>query len=425
MDETMIPKIRFCGFEEPWAFRSFCSTFDLLKSNSLSRDYLNYDKGILRNVHYGDILTKYNEVLDANRDEIPYITDEEIASKYKQHCLSEGDIIIADTAEDTTTGKCVEIRNIEHASVVAGLHTMPCRPKKEFSKGYLGYYLNSDFFHSQLLPIMQGTKVVSISRSGIAEMLVRFPEALNEQAKIGDFFDQLVEMITNKHHEIEKLETVKMACLEQMFPRVGESIPQLRFKGFEGDWERKTLNDCLDISKDRNVDNRYGINDVLSVSDDFGVVNQIELLGRSYAGKSVSNYGILKHGEIVYTKSPLKSKPFGIVKYNDGPDGIVSVLYAVYIAKPGISARFIHYYFDPSWRLNNYLRPLISKGAKNTMNISDEMALTGQILIPKDIKEQDRIASFFYHLDELIAAKRQEIEKLQNIKQSLLDKMFV
>ncbi len=154
-------------------------------------------------------------------------------------------------------------------------------------------------------------------------------------------------------------------------------------------------------------------------------MNQIELLGRSYAGKSVSNYGVLKKDEIVYTKSPLKSKPFGIIKQNTGKTGIVSVLYAVYIAKEGTAAEYIHYYFDPDWRLNDYLRPLVNKGAKNTMNISDEMALTGFVMIPKDINEQQRIASFFKSLDKQISIQEQRLEKLKQIKAACLDKMFV
>jgi type I restriction enzyme S subunit len=210
-----------------------------------------------------------------------------------------------------------------------------------------------------------------------------------------------------------------------MFPQHGETKPRLRFKGFEGEWKSKDLVDCVTISKECNSGNRYGVNDVLSVSDDFGVVNQIELLGRSYAGKSVTNYKILHKDEIVYTKSPLKSKPFGIVKKNNYKTGIVSVLYAVYKVNEGISAGYIHYYFDPSWRLNSYLRPLVNKGAKNTMNISDEMALTGSIMLPPTLDEQRQIADFFTALDRRITLETQRLEKLKQIKSACLDKMFV
>lgn len=252
-----------------------------------------------------------------------------------------------------------------------------------------------------------------------------FRPELKEQQSIANYFKSLDSMIQGVTKKIASLKQMKQACLVSMFPQAGETTPRVRFKGFKGEWDKKLLSDCLEISNEKNLDNRFGKNDVLSVSDDFGVMNQIELLGRSYAGKSVSNYGILKTGEIVYTKSPLKSKPFGIVKQNTGKTGIVSVLYAVYYPKEGTAADYIHYYFDPDWRLNAYLRPLVNKGAKNTMNISDETALTGHIMIPKDINEQKQIASFFRSLDSQISLQEQRLEKLKQIKSACLDKMFV
>lgn len=213
-------------------------------------------------------------------------------------------------------------------------------------------------------------------------------------------------------------------CASMLFPREGETVPKLRFNGFKGKWEKKLLSDCLEISDERNTDNRFGVEDVLSVSDDYGVVNQIELLGRSYAGKSVSGYKILRPGQIVYTKSPLKAKPYGIVKQNTGKTGIVSVLYAVYNTKEGVAPEYIHYYFDPAWRLNAYMRPLVNKGAKNTMNISDETALTGYIMIPKDIEEQRCIASYLRSFDEQIAIQQQQLERLKLMKQTCLGLLF-
>lgn len=249
--------------------------------------------------------------------------------------------------------------------------------------------------------------------------------SMDEQKAIADYFKSLDLMIHATTKKIASLKQMKAASLVSMFPQAGETTPRVRFKGFEGNWEKKQLNKCLDISNERNTDNKYGKEDVLSVSDDFGVMNQIKLLGRSYAGKTVSNYGILEHGQLVYTKSPLKSKPYGIVKENTGETGIVSVLYAIYTAKENTWIPYIHYYFDPAWRLNAYLRPLINKGAKNTMNISDETALTGFIMIPKDIKEQQRIASYFKSLDKQISLQEQRLEKLKQIKAACLDKMFV
>ena len=233
---------------------------------------------------------------------------------------------------------------------------------------------------------------------------------------------QLDELILTSNDETVngKLED----CARMLFPQEGETTPRLRFKGFEGEWQKKLLSDCLEISDEKNTDNIFGIEDVLSVSDENGVVNQIEHLGRSYAGKSVSGYKILRPGQIVYTKSPLRAKPYGIVKHNTGKAGIVSVLYAVYNPKEGVAPEYIHYYFDPAWRLNAYMRPLVNKGAKNTMNISDETALTGYIMIPKDIEEQKRIASFLQRLDDQMKLHQNQFERLKQLKSACLDSMF-
>lgn len=287
------------------------------------------------------------------------------------------------------------------------------------------YMLVSSNNFMKVANISAGSKMPRADWNLVSNSLFYIPEIPSEQEAIADFFKSLDSMIQATTKKIASLKQMKSASLISMFPQNGETKPRVRFKGFEGKWDKKTLNECLDISRERNTDDKFGKEDVLSVSDDFGVMNQIELLGRSYAGKSVSNYGILKQGQLVYTKSPLKSKPYGIVKENTGKTGIVSVLYAVYTAKDNTWIPYIHYYFDPAWRLNAYLRPLINKGAKNTMNISDETALTGYIMIPHDIKEQQRIASYFRNLDMQISLQEQRLEKLKQIKAACLDKMFV
>lgn len=200
--------------------------------------------------------------------------------------------------------------------------------------------------------------------------------------------------------------------------------PKIRIKGFEGEWKTCTLEDCLTIYNEQNSYKEFGRDDVLSVSDDYGIVNQIELLGRSYAGVDVSGYKILRPNEIVYTKSPLKMKPYGIIKADRDKVGIVSALYAVYKVNENISPDYIHYYFDPNYRINRYLLPLINKGAKNTMNISDEIALKGKISIPCTLPEQRAIATYFRHLDSLIETADKKLASLKQVKEASLQSMF-
>ena len=168
----------------------------------------------------------------------------------------------------------------------------------------------------------------------------------------------------------------------------------------------------------------YKKEDALSVSDEFGVVNQIEHLGRSYTGYNISTYKILNKGQIVYTKSPLKLKPFGIIKVNKNKPGIVSVLYAIYDVKEGFDPNYISVYFEPNFRLNKYLLPLINKGAKNTINISDETALSGEVHFPLSYTEQQKIAYYFQSLDSLIQTTSKKLASLKRIKAASLQSMF-
>ena len=157
-------------------------------------------EGACLDIHYGDVLIKYGEVLDAGGDRIPRIADDQKASSLSCPPLQDGDVVIADTAEDEAVGKCSELRNVEGKTIFSGLHTMPCRPIEVFAPGYLGFYLNSDAFRIQLLPLMQGIKVISVSRSAIEDTDVRYP-SLPEQRAIGALFSCLDNLITLHQRE--------------------------------------------------------------------------------------------------------------------------------------------------------------------------------------------------------------------------------
>lgn len=152
-------------------------------------------------------------------------------------------------------------------------------------------------------------------------------------------------------------------------------------------------------------------------------MNQIELKGRSFAGSSVRDYGVVKTGDIVYTKSPLRSNPFGIFKTNKGCPGIVSTLYAVYRPTARVIPDFVQDYFNLDYRVNKYLRPLVNKGAKNDMQVSAANALGGEVQFP-GLEEQAAISRFFSQFDSLITLHRRKLEHLREMKRGLLQKMF-
>ena len=212
-----VPEIRFKGFTDPWEQRKLDEAFDFtVPNNTLSRAELNQESGSVRNVHYGDVLIKYGSVLDAQNDELPFITGRS-KDDFKGALLQNGDIIIADTAEDETTGKVCEIVNIQDKDVVAGLHTMVCRPKNKTAEGYFGYYMNSSSYHHQLLPLMQGIKVLSLSKTNVQKTTVKYPKDKAEQQKIADCLRRIDTLITLHQRKLEKLQNIKKSCLEKMF----------------------------------------------------------------------------------------------------------------------------------------------------------------------------------------------------------------
>ncbi len=194
----------------------FTDVFIFLRNNSLSRAELDAS-GTIKNVHYGDVLIKFGELIDMSKEELPYIKHKSFANSIaSENLLQNGDVVFADAAEDNTVGKCSEITSVKEMKVVAGLHTIPCRPSIAFSEGFLGYYLNSPSFHDQLLPMIQGTKISSISKKALMSTFITFPESLDEQRRIASFFRSLDNKISIHTQRIEKLKQMKAACLSKM-----------------------------------------------------------------------------------------------------------------------------------------------------------------------------------------------------------------
>lgn len=200
-----------------WESNVFKKVFVILKNNTLSRAELNYEEGDVQNIHYGDVLIKYPAVLDVEKEVVPYITDKDIAKSDERIFLKNGDVIIADTAEDETVGKATEIINIEDRILVSGLHTIPIRPVSvHFELGYLGYFINSMSYHDQLKPLMQGIKVASISKKAIQETKVFYP-CIEEQRKIVDCLLTIDRTLQLKKKKLQTWKNIKKGLLQQMF----------------------------------------------------------------------------------------------------------------------------------------------------------------------------------------------------------------
>ena len=277
------------------------------------------------------------------------------------------------------------------------------------SRFYYPYFRSYEFIKHKLVSHVYGIRDGrSIDIDGMKTIEIPYT-SIEEQRKIGDYLDCLDHLITLHQRKCEQTKNLKKYMLQKMFPQNGAKVPEIRFNGFTHDWEQRKLIDYLEVSSEKNRDNRFTKEDVLSVSGEYGIVNQIEFQGRSFAGASVSNYGVVENGDVVYTKSPLKSNPYGIIKTNKGIPGIVSTLYAVYKPKEITDSKFVQIYFELDSRMNSYMHPLVNKGAKNDMKVSAENALKGMVSFPKK-DEQEMISLYFSTIDHLITLHQRQTD---------------
>ena len=195
----------------------FGDMMTILQNNTFSRDNLSVGGNGVRNIHYGDVLIKYGAVLDLHSENVPVINAEQDISKFSAlSYLRNGDVVFADTAEDYTVGKSTEIIGAENIAALSGLHTIPCRPQDSFAPMYLGYYFNSDYFKNQLYPMIQGTKVSSISKSEIIKTKIIVP-CLQEQARIASIMSALDDRIDAAKHTTKDLIDLRSGLLQQLF----------------------------------------------------------------------------------------------------------------------------------------------------------------------------------------------------------------
>ena len=225
---------------EEWEEILFDSAFKIIGNNTLSRKELNSSDGMIQNIHYGDILIKFNEILDCKKEKIPFINSE--VKIKKTVFLKDGDIIFADTAEDYTVGKMIEVINVGDRKVVAGLHTIPCTPLKKYGKKWLGYFCNSSLFHNQILPLVAGAKVSSISKSSLKKLTLISPP-LSEQQKIADILTTQDKVIELKEQLLAQKQQQKKYLMQQLL------TGKKRLPGFSGEWRKEQVRNLCTVVK--------------------------------------------------------------------------------------------------------------------------------------------------------------------------------
>ena len=411
--QSNTPEIRFQNYEDKWDIEKLINIFGTIRNAFVGTATPYY-------VENGNFYLESNNVKNGkiNYNSQIFINDE-FYEKQRDKWLKTNDIVMVQSGHVGHTAVIPEELNntAAHALIVFTDY------KKEVNPYFLNYQFQSNGKRKELDLISTGNNVKHILASEMKNFKMDFP-TFEEQTAIGSLFHTLDDLLASYKDNLTNYQSLKANMLSKMFPKDGQTVPEIRLDGFEGEWEINKLNKYLTVSKKKNTKQQFGKEDVLSVSGEVGIVNQIQFQGRSFAGVSVEMYSIVETGNIVYTKSPLKANPYGIIKTNYGIPGIVSTLYAVYLPYENVFPGFVERYFENDLRLNSYLKPLVNKGAKNDMKVSDKNALLGNVIFPK-LEEQVAISDYFTNLDKFIQSHKDKISQLETLKKKLLQDMFI
>ena len=340
-----------------------------------------------------------------------------------KYLLSSGDIVFARTG--ASAGKTYIYRENDGIVYFAGF----------LIRAKVNQDNDAEFvFQSTLSPSYEKYIRITSQRSGQPGVNAQeygeydlFAPSKEEQQRIGHFLRGIDNLITLHQRKFEKLTNVKKSMLEKMFPQNGCSYPEIRFKGFTDAWEQRKLGELVDRVVRKNTNNESTL--PLTISAQYGLVDQITYFNNRVASRDVSNYYLVLNGEFAYNKSTSDGYPFGAVKRLDLYEkGVLSTLYIVFSPKKEqqVDSDFLTVFFDTD-RWHKGVAERAAEGARNhgLLNISAEDFFDIDLSVPKDVAEQKQIGAFIRQLDNLITLHQRELEKLQNIKKSMLEKMFV
>ena len=401
-EQAKVPAIRFAGFTDPWEQRKLGELFEESDERASDREILSVS-----------VANGIYPASESDRETNPG------ASLANYKIVHFGDVVYNSMrmwqgAVDASRYDGI----VSPAYVVA-------RPNSEVYARFFARLLRQPMLLKQYQQVSQGnskdTQVLKFD--DFASIGISMPASENEQRRIGGFFDRLDSLITLHQRKYDKLVILKKSMLEKMFPKDGESVPEIRFAGFTDPWEQRKLEDIANRVTRKNE----GESDLpLTISSQYGLVDQRTFFNNQVASKDMSGYYLLRKGEFAYNKSTSGDSPWGAVKrlvrYEKG---CVSTLYICF-GLDGADPDFLVTYYETD-RWYKAVQMIAAEGARNhgLLNIAPNDFFDTALILPPSREEQELIGLFFARLDNLITLHQRKLELLQNIKKSLLDKMFV
>jgi type I restriction enzyme S subunit len=417
---TNVPNLRFPGYTEDWHTKQLGNIMEFKTTNSFSREYLSYHTGTVKNVHYGDIHTKFQTLFDITQENVPFINNDINLQKIpEENYCKEGDIVFADASEDLQdVGKCIEIVNVDGQKLLSGLHTLLGRPKLGFFHlGFNGYLLQSLRVKRQIQKESQGSKVLSINVARISKIKLSFPN-ITEQERIAVLFRLFDQRIQTQNKIIQELKSLKNATIKSIFNK------EVQFKNEQGnsfpEWQKKNLGNLTTVVNNRNKKNEKL--PVYSINNKKGYVpqgDQFEGVDSNSRGYDMSIYKVIKNSTFAYNPARIN---VGSIGYSGNLDNIlVSSLYVCFKTTLEIDDEFLLQYVKME-SFNQQVLEFMEGGVRSYLFYEKFSKIT--LALPC-LEEQIKIAKMLRSIDRIISNEDELLEKMFFQKKYLLINLFI
>ena len=395
--QSNAPQIRFQNFEDEWVKQSLGKTVEIIMGQSPdSKNYTDNPNDY--------ILVQGNADMQNGRV-IPRVWTTQVTK-----LAEKGDLILSVRAPVGDIGKT-------DYNVVLGRGVAAIKGN-EFLFQLLTKMKQSHYWSK----FSTGSTFESINSNDIKSAEIYLP-SIEEQSAIGSLFRTLDDLLASYKDNLANYQSLKATTLSKMFPKAGQTVPEIRLDGFEGDWKKSKLKDVA--HRVQGNDGRMNL-PTLTISASGGWMNQIDRFSANIAGKEQKNYTLLKKGELSYNHGNSKLAKYGVVfELQDYEEALVPKVYHSFRVNQLADAKFIEIMFSTKIP-DRELGKLVSSGARmdGLLNISFDDFMNIAIVIPT-IEEQQAIGTYFSNLDNLINSHQEKISQLETLKKKLLQDMFI
>ncbi len=410
MNKNNKPEIRFKGFTDDWEQREVSGYATFLSGNGLSWNDIDAD-GVQECILYGNLYTDYGMITDTINYRTNVIPKNPVYSQ-------KGDVLIP--SSDTTPTGLARATCVEKSGILLGGDINIIRPNKDINGSCLSLVINAN--KRELLRLIKGTTVKHIHNSDIQKIDIFLPKNKDEQFKIATYFKLIDNLITLHQRKLEKLKNIKKSMLEKMFSKNGKSLPEIRFKGFTDDWEQRKLGDVADIvggGTPSTENPEYWDGDIdwyapAEIADQIYVkTSQRKISEQGYDNSSAK---LLPPRTVLFTSRAGIGKTAILAQKGCTNQGFQSIV-------PHKNELDTYFIFSRTEELKRY-GELVGAGS-TFVEVSGKQMAAMDLMLPSTIREQQTIGEFFKKIDTLITLHQCKLEKLKNIKKSMLEKMFV